>query len=128
MTAVTANAINKAGAAILPPQPYEITPPNPGEPTALQRLAALSAAAVAHDRENDRESDSESDSAYSASDDSTDSDTDIDDSDFVTFSLPFRARCSTLPTALEGRKLAEVAKSAVRKMWSRRIRNRSICN
>uniref|UniRef100_A0A034WLQ5 Uncharacterized protein n=1 Tax=Bactrocera dorsalis TaxID=27457 RepID=A0A034WLQ5_BACDO len=128
MTEVATNVINKAGAAILPPQPYEVTPPKPGEPSALQRLAALSAAAVAHDRENDKESDSESDSAYCDSDSDGNSDTDIDDSDFVTFSLPFRARSSTLPTALEGRKLAEVAKSAVRKMWSRRLRNRSICN
>lgn len=126
MTQVSNTVVNKVGVAILPPQPYEMTPPKPGEPSALQRLAALAAAAVAHDRAiNDSDSDSESDSDYCDSNTATD---DSDVSDFVAFSLPFRIRRSSLPAALEGQKLAEVAKFAVRKIWSRRLANRSICN
>lgn len=124
MTEVAKIANNQARVAILPTQPYEITPLNPGEPSALQRLAALAAAAAAHDRDDDSDSNSEFDSDYSNSN----TDSDIDDSDFVTFSLPFRMRRSSLPAALEGQKLSEVAKSAVRKIWSRRMANRSICH
>ncbi|CAD6994591.1 unnamed protein product [Ceratitis capitata] len=127
----------------LPPHPIETPPRQPGEPSALEKLAAFAASIAAEDRLSQdrllgerRVNDDTSDSGYTDSecdDDGDDDDDDAEDNvdyrrnnhDFFTPNLPFRMRTASLPAAIEGQKAAEVAQAILQKMWSATVTRRS---
>ncbi|CAD6994590.1 unnamed protein product [Ceratitis capitata] len=115
----------------LPPHRIVSAPRAPGEPSALQRLAAFAAAVTAENRlmgKRKFDDDSDSDSCYGDSDFDDDDYNDdyYDDYDFFGSSLPYRMRTTSLPAAIEGQKTAEIAQAMLRKLWTPNVSRGSI--